>query len=149
MTDFKYVRIQGSEYAANTMHPKGVFSVFWKLLEERIMDEEDEELFKALDAFIADSLPFPPQCNGRERVICFFKTENSTEMMKLIKPMLFLLDKYHVPYFVVYTNDPGEIIYEDKYQVAVKVRDIVIDYDVKPYEFIEEVTKGDKNGDNS
>ena len=25
------------------------------------------------------------------------------------------------PYFLVYTNTPGEIVYEDKYQIAAKV----------------------------
>ena len=30
-------------------------------------------------------------------------------------------EKYHHPYYVVYTNSPGEIVYEDKNQIAVKV----------------------------
>ena len=38
----------------------------------------------------------------------------------MIRPALWLLDKYHHPYFLVYTNTPGEIVYEDKYQVVVK-----------------------------
>jgi hypothetical protein len=41
-------------------------------------------------------------------------------MLKMIRPALWLLEKYNHPYFVVYTNTPGEIIYEDKYQVVVK-----------------------------
>ena len=135
MDDFKYVRIQGRELAAETMYAKGVFSIFWKILEEKIMDEEDESLYKYLDEWMAEILPFPPQCNRQEKAVCFFKTENSREMLKLIKPMLFLLDKYHYPYYVVYTNDPGEIIYEDQYQVVVKVEDPIIDYDVKPYDY--------------
>ena len=32
-----------------------------------------------------------------------------------------LLDKYNHPYDVVYTNFVGEIVYEDEYQVAVRV----------------------------
>ena len=39
----------------------------------------------------------------------------------MIRPALWLLEKYGHPYFLVYTNTPGEIVYEDKYQVAVKV----------------------------
>ena len=35
--------------------------------------------------------------------------------------MLWLLEKYQHPYYLVYTNTPGEIVYEDQYQVAVKV----------------------------
>ena len=42
-------------------------------------------------------------------------------------PALWLLEKYHHPYYVIYTNDPGEIVYEDQYQVVVKVEDWVIE----------------------
>ena len=28
---------------------------------------------------------------------------------------------------MVYTNDPGEIVYEDKYQVAVRVEDWIVE----------------------
>ncbi|MBQ2095732.1 MAG: hypothetical protein II474_07500 [Firmicutes bacterium] len=128
MTNYKYVRIQGRELAANTMYAKGIFSMCWKLIQDDVMEEEDADLFKEIDSWFAEELPFPPPCNGRERVICFFKTENTVEMMKMIRPALWLLEKYHHPYYVVYTNDPGEIIYEDKYQVVVRVEDPIIEY---------------------
>ena len=125
--DFKYVRIQGRELAASTMYAKGVFSMCWKLIQDDVMDEEDAGLYKEIDAWFAEELPFPPQCRNREKVICFFKTENTDEMMKMIRPALWLLEKYHHPFYVVYTNDPGEIVYEDKYQVVVKVEDWIVE----------------------
>ncbi len=125
--DYKYVRIQGRELAASTMYAKGVFSMCWKLIQDDVMDEEDAELYKEIDAWFAETLPFPPQCMNKEKVVCFFKTENAAEMMKWIRPALWLLEKYHHPYYVVYTNTPGEIVYEDKYQVAVKVEDWIIE----------------------
>jgi hypothetical protein len=42
-------------------------------------------------------------------------------MLLKIKPALILLEKYQHPYFLVFTNDPGEIVYEDEYQIAAKV----------------------------
>ena len=36
------------------------------------------------------------------------------------RPALWLLERYHHPYFLVYTNFPGEIVYEDQYQVVAK-----------------------------
>ena len=42
-------------------------------------------------------------------------------MLKMITPAMWLLERYNHPFYVVYTNDPGEIVYEDDYQVAVKV----------------------------
>ena len=119
--NYKYVRIQGQELAENTMYAKGIFSMCWKLIQDDVMEEEDADLFKEIDSWFAEELPFPPPCNSRERVICFFKTENTVEMMKMIRPALWLLEKYNHPYFLVYTNTPGEIVYEDQYQVAVKV----------------------------
>ena len=119
--EFKYLRIQGLELAENTLYAKGIFSMCMQLIQNDVMDEEDAALYREIDSWFADILPFPPQCRNQEKVACFFKTENSREMMKMIRPALWLLEKYHHPYYLVYTNTPGEIVYEDQYQVAVKV----------------------------
>lgn len=136
--DYKYVRIQGKELAANTKYAKGIFSICWKLVQDSVMDDEDAELFKEIDDWFRYELPFPEPCKRRENVVCFFKTENADLMLKMIKPALWLLDKYNHPYFVVYTNTPGEIVYEDKYQVAVKTDMNIIIEDITesylPYE---------------
>ena len=121
MDDYKYVRIQGLELAENTMYAKGIFSMCMQLIQNDVMDEEDAALHREIDSWFADILPFPPQCRNQEKVVCFFKTENAREMMKMIRPAMWLLEKYHHPYYLVYTNTPGEIVYEDQYQVAVRV----------------------------
>ncbi len=120
---FKYVRIQGRELAENTRQGAGIFSMCWKLIQNDEMDEEDTALFQEIDSWFAEVLPFPEPCMNKERVVCYFKTENSEQMMKMITPAMWLLERYHHPYYVVYTNHPGEIVYEDQYQVAVKVPD--------------------------
>ena len=117
---FKYVRIQGRELASNTMYAKGIFSMCWQLIQNDVMEKEDAELFKEIDSWFAENLPWPPQCRNQEPVVCWFKTENSEEMMKMIRPAMWLLDRYQHAYYLVYTNYPGEIVYEDKYQVAVR-----------------------------
>jgi len=121
MMHFKYVRIQGQELAANTMYAKGIFSMCWQLIQNDTMIEEDADLYREIDDWFASHLPWPEPCKRQEKVVCFFKTENSEEMMKMIRPALWLLERYNHPYYLVYTNTPGEIVYEDKYQVAVKV----------------------------
>ena len=118
---YKYVRIQGQELAENTMHAKGIFSMCMQLIQNDVMDAEDAELFREINDWFSENLPWPPQCRRQEKVVCYFKTENSEEMMKMIRPALWLLERYHHPYYLVYTNTPGEIVYEDKYQVAVRV----------------------------
>ena len=117
---YKYLRIQGKNMVRNTMYARGIFSVCMQLLDSGKMVEEDAELFKEINNWFLDNLPLPPQCNNQDRVICWFKTENSDEMIKMIRPALWLLERYDVPYFLVYTNSPGEIVYEDKYQIVTK-----------------------------
>ena len=116
--EFKYVRIQGKELARNTMFAKGVFSMCWQLIQDDVMDEEDRELYKEIDGWFAEHLPWPEPCKNQEAVVCWFKTENADEMMRMIRPAMWLLEKYDHPYYVVYTNTPGEIVYEDQYQIA-------------------------------
>ena len=119
--DFKYLRIQGQEYAENTMWQKGVFSMCMKMLEDEVMEQEDADLFLELNDWFAHELPWPEPCKRQEKVICWFKVENADIMMKMMKPVMWLLDRYHHPYYLVYTNYPGEIVYEDKYQVCCRV----------------------------
>ena len=118
--NYKYVRIQGKELAENTMYAKGVFSMCWQLIQNDAMEEEDADLYREIDKWFAEVLPFPDPCRRQESVVCWFKTENADEMMKMIRPALWLLEKYNHPYYLVYTNTPGEIIDEDQYQIVVK-----------------------------
>ena len=129
--EFKYCRIQGKELAANTQSGKGIFSMLHQMVTDGIMTEEDVGLFLEIESWFAETLPFPPQCKRQEKVICYFKTENSEMMLKMINPLLWLLERYNHPYYVVYTNFPGEIVYEDEFQVAVKVDENVVVEDVQ------------------
>ena len=118
---FKYVRIQGKELARNTMYAKGIFSMCWQLIQNDVMEEEDANLYREIDGWFAENLPWPEPCKRQEKVVCWFKTENSEEMLKMIRPALWLLERYNHPYYLVYTNSPGEIVYEDQYKVVAKV----------------------------
>ena len=127
---FRYVRIQGKDLASNTRHPAGIFGMCVWLIQQGIMDEEDAALYREIDSWFVESLPFPDPCLNQEKVVCFFKTENADLMLRMLSPAMWLLDKYDVPFYMVYTNTSGEIVYEDEYQIAVKVdEDIpIVDY---------------------
>ena len=125
--EYKYVRIQGRHPVVNTMTGKGVFGLCMELVRSKKMEQEDEELYMEIDSWFAENLPWPEACKRQERVVCYFKTENAGEMLKWMKPALWLLSRYDVPYYVVYTNTPGEIVYEDKYQIVARVDDITIE----------------------
>ncbi len=118
---FKYMRIQGRETSWITKYPKGVFSMCWRMIMDGIMSKEDEEKFRGIDQWFKDNLPEPEPCKNAEKVITFFKTETTEEMQAKIRPAMELLDKYEHPYDVVYTNFVGTVVYEDEWQVAVRV----------------------------
>ncbi|MBO5176026.1 MAG: hypothetical protein J6C07_01095 [Lachnospiraceae bacterium] len=122
MMDFKYMRIQGRELSYVTQYPKGIFGMCWRMIYDGVMQEEDAETFREIDRWFVENLPEPPMCKtGDQRVVTFFKTESTEEMMKHIEPAMKLLDKYNHPYDVVYTNFVGNIVYEDEFQVAVSL----------------------------
>lgn len=123
---YKYMRIQGRHLVENTLTGKGVFSLCMELIRNQKMDQEDAELYMEIDSWFSENLPWPEPCRNQESVICYFKTENNEEMLKWIKPVLWLLRRYDIPYYLVYTNTPGEIVYEDKYQIVARVDDITI-----------------------
>lgn len=123
---YKYVRIQGRNPVINTLTGKGVFSLCMELIRNQKMEQEDADLYMEIDSWFAENLPWPEQCKKQESVVCYFKTENADEMLKWMRPVLWLLDRYNIPYYLVYTNTPGEIVYEDKYQIAARADDIVI-----------------------
>ena len=51
---------------------------------------------------------------------------------KMIRPAMWLLDRYNHPYYLVFTNTPGEIVYEDQYQIAAKADHALQIEDVQP-----------------
>ena len=117
----KYMRIQGREESWITKYPKGIFSICWRMISDGIMSPEDAEAFREIDAWFRENLPEPEPCKNQEAVITFFKTDTTEEMRRMIEPAVRILDKYAHPYDIVYTNYVGTIVYEDEWQVAVKV----------------------------
>lgn len=120
---FKYMRIQGREQSWITKYPKGVFAMCWRMIMDGIMGKEDEATFRELEEWFRENLPEPEPCKNGEKVITFFKVESTEEMQEKIRPAMEILDKYNHPYDVVYTNFVGTIVYEDEWQVAVRVED--------------------------
>ena len=118
---YKYMRIQGREDSYVTKYPKGVFSLCWNLIRDKRLTEEEEKLFISIDEWFKNCLPEPEPCKNHEPVITFFKCNAAGEMASKLEPAIALLDKYNKPYDVVYTNFVGSIIYEDNWQIAVRV----------------------------
>lgn len=120
----KYMRIQGRETAFKTKKPVDIFVLTWRRVRDNIYSEEDKNIYYQIDKWFEENLPEPPfygddNDNNSIVAVTWFKTENSGVMLEHIQPLIDLLDKYNVPYDIVYSNYVGRIIYEDEYQVGV------------------------------
>ena len=121
MNECRYMRIQGREDSWITKYPKGIFGICWRMIRDGIMKPEDEKIFLEVDEWFRANLPEPEPCKNQEQVITFFKTETTGEMQRMIAPAVRILDRYGHPYDIVYTNAVGTVVYEDEWQVAVRV----------------------------
>lgn len=120
---YKYMRIQGREDSYITKYPKGVFSLCWNLIGDEQLTSGEKEMFISIDDWFKENLPEPEPCKNHEKVITFFKCESTWEMIEKLTPAIRLLDKHQKPYDVIYTNFVGTIVYEDNWQIAVRVKD--------------------------
>lgn len=118
---YKYMRIQGREESYVTKYPKGIFSLCWNLIRDGILSDDEKQLFISIDEWFKINLLEPEPCVNHEKVITFFKCESTKEMQIKLEPAMALLDKYKKDYDVVYTNFVGTIVYEDEFQIAVRV----------------------------
>jgi hypothetical protein len=120
-----YVRIQ-ARYSGKTGKPVGIFGACWHLLRGVMrtnrLTEDEAKLFMEIEAWFRENLPEPPfySDGNSQKVITWFKTDTTKEMLERLRPLMDLLDKYNVPFDIVYTNSVGTTVYEDKYQVAVE-----------------------------
>ncbi len=100
--------------------PVGIFGACHHLRRAGRLSAEDDKLFGDIDAWFDQELPTPPfYADGNSiKAITWFK-HSATHLIDALGPLRDLLDRYQVPYDVVRTGDPGTIVYEDEFQVAV------------------------------
>lgn len=117
-----YMRIQGREIAYRTKKPVGIFILNWRRVRDKIYSEEDTKIYWETKRWFIDNLPEPPfygeDNDNPQGAITWFKTENCNDMLKHIQPFIDLLNKYDIPYDIVYTNYVGKIVYEDERQIG-------------------------------
>lgn len=119
----KYMRIQGRETAYKTGKPVGVFVLNWRRIRDGIYSKEDADLYDETHKWFLEHLPEPPfygdNNDNPQGAVTWFKTEAYEEMREKAEVLTSLLDKYNVPYDIVFSDYVGKILYEDKWQVGV------------------------------
>lgn len=120
----KYYRVHTSDIAWLTKQPRGIFTAVGKLVEAKILTEEEEKEYWKNREYFEKVLPVPPYYDkgNPEGAITWFKDtpegNNIWEQMTFYRQMA---DKYGVQLYMSECEElPGEVIYEDEFQIAVK-----------------------------
>ncbi len=119
----KYMRIQGRELAYKTGKPVGLFILNWRRVRDGVYSPEDAKLYDNTHKWFLENLPEPPfygkDNDNPQGAVTYFKTSQFEKMREKAEILMSLLDKYSVPYDIVFTDYVSKEIYEDDYQVAV------------------------------
>lgn len=120
----RYYRIHTADIAYITQQPRGIFTAIGKLVDAGILsDEETTEYWKNRACF-EKVLPVPPFYDegNPDKAITWFK--DTLEGNRIYSEMTFyheMARKYGTQLYMSECDEiPGEIIYEDDFQIAIK-----------------------------
>ena len=120
----KYYRIHTKDIAYITGQPRGIFTAVGKLVDAKILSEEEEKDYWKNREYFEKVLPVPPfyEKGNPDKAVTWFK--DNTQGNDIYSQMTFykaMAKKYGVKLYMTQTLQiPGEIIYEDDFQIAVK-----------------------------
>ena len=119
----KYFRIHTAEIAYHTQQPRGLFVAIWKLVENKTLNEIEEKIYWDNRKWFENNLPVPPfyELGNIEKAITWYKdNEYGNSMMNKMSFYFDMANKYSLQlYKSISDKEPGKVIYEDKYQIAV------------------------------
>ena len=120
----RYYRIHTADIAYITQQPRGIFTAIGKLVDAGILSEEETEEYWKNRAYFEKVLPVPPFYDegNPDKAITWFK--DTPEGNWIYSEMTFyheMARKYGTQLYMSECAEiPGEIIYEDDYQIAIK-----------------------------
>ena len=129
----RYFRVHTADIAYRTKQPRGIFTAVGKLVDSKTLTEEEEKEYRKNREHFEEVLPVPPfyEQDNPDGAITWFK--DTDEGNAIWKEMVFYRDmcsKYGVTLYMSECDKiPGEVIYEDEFQVAVK--DLYEDVSIK------------------
>lgn len=123
---YKYFRVHTNDIAFHTKEPRGIFTSIWKLVEGKILSESEIAEYWENRKYFESILPIPTFYGDGNSVKAITWYKNNDEGNWIFNQMSFYLNmakKYDLELYKSMAVDlPGNIIYEDLYQIGV-VRD--------------------------
>ena len=120
----RYYPIHTADIAYITQQPRGIFTAIGKLVDAGIPSEPETSEYWKNRAYFEKVLPVPPfyEDGNPDRAITWFK--DTSEGNRIYSEMTFyheMARKYGTQLYMSECAEiPGEIIYEDDYQIAIK-----------------------------
>ena len=137
----RYYRIHTADIAYLTKKPRGLFTAVGKLVDAKLLTEEEEKEYWRQRKYFEKVLPVPPfyEKGNPDHAVTWFK--DTPEGNRIFQEMTFyrrMAGKYGLKLFLSECTElPGEIIYEDDFQIAVKeqrndagIKTIEIDFSI-------------------
>jgi hypothetical protein len=115
-----YFRIHTIYDSISTGKPAGIFAVMHRLRREGRLSEEEVRLFEEINAWYKENLPEPAfyKDGNPQKAICWFKdTPEVNRLLEHLSPLIDVLNKHGVENTVTRTAKPGQVVYEDGFQV--------------------------------
>ena len=116
-----YFRYHVNYISPKTGQPVGLFVAVWHLLDKYLTEEETQEYWINRKYF-EEVLPIPPfyfDGNSIGAVTWFKDNSKTLEMVEKLEFYFRILKKYNVDISMTKTENPGNIIYEDDFQVGI------------------------------
>ena len=119
----KYVRFQGLKPCVGTPSKIGIFQLAYELKHSSVTAKYDDRQIRRDLKWLGMHLKAPNVLDKDQhfRAICWFK-DTAREPLKRIWSMKRILEEYGYWIDVIKTEQPGNIIYEDGWQVVAKPR---------------------------
>ena len=120
----RYYRVHTADQAWLTKQPRGIFTTVGKLVDAGVLSEAETEEYWNNRRYFEDVLPVPPfydQGNPDGAITWFKDTPDGNRIWEEMTFYRNMAVKYGVQLYLSECTDiPGEIIYEDSFQIAVK-----------------------------
>ena len=120
----KYFRIHTKDIAYITQQPRGIFTAIGKLVDSKTMNEDEIKEYWKNREYFEKVLPVPPyyEKGNPDKAITWFKdNEKGKDIFAQMTFYLEMAKKYKLELYKSEIDElPGEIVYEDDFQIAVK-----------------------------
>lgn len=119
-----YYRVHTADYAWITKQPRGIFTTIGKLIDAEIPTKEEIAEYWKNREYFEEVLPLPPyyEAGNPDGAVTWFKdTVEGNEIWRQMSFYREIGDKYGLKFYISECLEiPGEVVYEDNFQIAVK-----------------------------